>query len=263
MTDDPKFFFTEIGVPNPEEEKNDGPIGLNDIADFGNQPVQSLSSGALVYEIEISGIDSPELRSELEAVLIDKKLGMPAYEYLPKIVDGVLKLNEVHPVKAAVLVGRLKLTHLHVTWKTSQLIKKIIFLIVSTYLLGEGTAVFASDWGRHEVSLKQATIKINNLQDDILTLSKKKSAESEQQKKEEILEEIKKKYTELKVAHREMLKEMEHVRFEHPEKGDKTFREYKRVKLKKLEEIESDNSVDSQMLRLKSKADQKYNRNSN
>lgn len=256
--DETKFFLTEDPNQQPQQEQGQDQ-SLKDIAEFGNQPVQDLSSNGLVYDLVISGLDTPEMRSDLEAVLLDSKLGMPFQSLAPKILDGVLKLDNVHPVKAAVLVSRLRQTNLKVGWKTAQILKKLAvgsLLFFSSW--GWTSGAHASEWSRHEGSLKQTTIKINNLQDDIIALSHKRNAEADINKKEELLEEAKKKYIELKNAHRDLLKEMEHVRFEHPEKGDKSLKEYKHVKLKKMEEIENDNSIDGQMLRLKSKAEQKY-----
>ncbi len=250
--------------PVPEAIPADGSVKLDEIAEFGNIQLDNMSSGALFYDVEISGIDTPELRSDLDFVLQDKKLGLSEMKLLTKVSGGILMIKELHPVAASVLVNRLKSTGLQVKWTTGQLIKKILVLALIFFAsvgVSQITAVSvaqASDWAHHEISLNQSSIKINNLQDEIMELSAKKNTEPNPKKKIEILEDIKKKYLDLKESYKSMLQEMDHVRFEHPEKGDKTLRQYKHMKLKSLDELENDTSSEGQMLRLKKKAEMKY-----
>src|SRR5207237_215570 len=148
---------------------------------------------------EISGIDTPEIREVLVGIFGDKRLGFQPTALLQKIKEGTLKLNQVHPVRAAVLVGRLKGTGLKVKWAAEQMIKSLVVLFICFL----GMRAFGNDWEHHEANLKDYSIKIINFQDEIHELQGKKKLETEPKKREELLIEIKKKYTELKDTHKD------------------------------------------------------------
>ncbi len=241
----------EVEIPSAPDGET-----FDDVKKFGNAEIVANSSSGLFYDVEISGIDSPESRKELERILADKKLDLAPSLLISKIKDGTLNLKQLHPVRAAVLVNRLKATHLKVKWTTDQMIK--VILVFCIFFCGFKS--YSNEWDRHETSLKDHSIKINNYQDDIHELIVKKKAEPDPKVRENLLEEIKKKYFELTTAHKEMLKEIEHVRFEHPEKGDRADRKYRHIRIKTLEELEGDSTLDGQLSKIKKKAEDRYQR---
>ncbi|MBK9293873.1 MAG: hypothetical protein IPM57_05425 [Oligoflexia bacterium] len=133
----------------------------------------------------------------------------------------------------------------------------IIFLILFT-----GSATFGDEWDKIEASLKSYSIKINNIQEEIRNLVNKKNAipndASGQGSRSVILSDIKKKFSELRQTQKDMIREMERVRFEFPEKGNYVQRRYRHIKIKSIEELEKDSSLDAELSKTKRKAEQKY-----
>lgn len=262
-------FFSSIPDSSQEQVPEREPTkviavspDLGEIAEFGNQKLESTGSGGLFYNIEISGIDSPELRQQLELALSDKKLEMQAQALFAKIKNGTLNLVQVHPVKAAVLVSRLKGSALKIKWNTGQMIRAIKLLIIIISVLFSGVKASADDWDKVESNLKGYAIKIGNIQDEIRIMIDKKNQlpkdASAQGSRAVMLDSIKKKYTELKQVHKDMMREMERVRFEYPEKGNNVERRYRHIKIKSMDELEGDTSLDGELSRLKKKSEQKY-----
>jgi hypothetical protein len=62
-------------------------------------------------------------------------------------------------------------------------------------------------------------------------------------------------------AYKDFKTESDHVRFEHPEEGDKTERKYRRYKLKSVEELEAEAGSGGQLDRTKKKAESIYRPN--
>lgn len=251
-SEEPEISQASFTMTTPNREAS-----FEDVIDFANSEIPSTGSNALFYNVIVSGIDTPELRDELEDILNDRKLNLPPSVIMPKIKQGTLKLEQLHPVRAAVLVSKLRNTHLRVKWNTDQMIKVLKSFLFIVFALGSFKAL-ASSWEYHDQSLKSYAIRINNLQDEIHDTIVKKNNETNLKKKEEYLEEIKRKYADLRGMHKDFLKEMEHVRYEHPERGDKVERKYVHLKVKTLEELENDNTLDGQLSRIKRKAEMKY-----
>ena len=96
---------------------------LADVAAFGNAELPTASSGALVYNIHIEGIDTIELRQEFVHALEDRRLGFDSKAVMRSIIAGRLDLVYLNPVKASVLLGRIKNLPITVSWIAEQLIK--------------------------------------------------------------------------------------------------------------------------------------------
>lgn len=247
----------EVSPENPAPEANSD---FQDVVDFGNQELPPTSTGVLLYDVKISGIDTLELREAVAECLRDKKLGLDPHFVLSQIKEGILVLNQLHPVRATLLLSRLKYLPFKITWTSQQLVKstKMIAALLAGLLLSRAAPVLASEWGRHEVNLKGYIAKMNNGQEEIEALIKKKNENKDPKVRDEILKEINKKNEELRKVYKDFRSEEEHVRFEHPEQGDKTIRKYRHFKLKSIEELENESSLDGQLTRLKIKAEKTY-----
>jgi DNA polymerase II small subunit/DNA polymerase delta subunit B len=139
---------------------------------------------------------------------------------------------------------------------------KFILSLASFVFIFQG-ATFASNamaesWGRHEVNLKGYQIKIRNSEDELRELIAKKNSNRNPKVRDEILKEIIQKSEDLKKTFADMKSEEEHIRFQHPEKGDETERKYRHLRLKSVKDLENEVGVDGQLSRLKAKVKDKY-----
>ena len=249
-------------LPSSTSEPN---IDLHELADFGNQEQPSTSTGGLVFDLKIEGINTADNRESLVDILSDHRFGITASEIISKINKGSVTIPRLNPVKASALVGRLKHLPFQVSWLASQLIKGtngfIIFVLASAlfaWVILIGRAGHSESWGRHEVNLKGYQIQITNGEEEMRALIAKKKINTDLKIRDEILKEIIQKNEDLKKTFREMKTEEEHIRFQHPEKGDETVRKYRHLRLKSIEELENEVGLDGQLSRLKNKVKNKY-----
>jgi hypothetical protein len=246
----------DIAAPNINSQNSD----LSDLADFGNQQQPSTSSGGLVYNLTIAGIDTVESRQELTEVLSDKRLGINIQGVLASIKQGRVVIVKLNPVKASVIVGRLKSFSFTVSWDAQMLVKSaLVYFFISIFSFGFLCSIAnAEQWARHEVNLKGYQLQIIHGEDELRELIAKKKQIRDPKERDEILKEIIKKNAELRKSFHELKAEEEHIRFQHPEKGDDTVRKYRHLRLKSIEELENEVGVDGQLSRLKSKVKNKY-----
>lgn len=88
-----------------------------DISNLATAIDQRGTLDGLRYNLEISGIDTSDLRREVFEALLDKKLGWDTEEVVNSIEAGVLELKSVTAVKAQVVVQRLKVLPLKIRWE--------------------------------------------------------------------------------------------------------------------------------------------------
>ncbi len=89
---------------------------IQEIADFGNQPASSTASGLLHYDVHISRIDTLELRQALLEILKDARFKWNKEDLDRKIHNGVLTLYKLSPIKASVLVKKIRHLDVQVHW---------------------------------------------------------------------------------------------------------------------------------------------------
>lgn len=113
-------------LQNTEIENNqssfDNNMSSNDLQDFAitdyaNSQISGAQSGAFVYNIKISDIDSKEIKDMLLEALDDSRFGWDAHVLVSQIKSGELMLNQISAVKSSVLVSRLKSLPLQVSWQ--------------------------------------------------------------------------------------------------------------------------------------------------
>ena len=98
---------------NPEPMANPEPM-TNAIADFGNA---DLGQVAFNYTILISGIDTGAIRSQIQEAITDAKFGWNAGQLMAQIKGGVLTIRSVNPVKASILIQRVKYLPVKISWR--------------------------------------------------------------------------------------------------------------------------------------------------
>ena len=132
-----------------------------------------------------------------------------------------------------------------------------IFAALACVLLISSTS-FARPWGEHHMRMNATAARIKQLEDDLKELIKEKKHAEEPAELRVITQNIADKYAEIEKIHKERHTEELHMRFQHPEKGDDEKREYTRIKLKSLEELENDFGLDARLNRVQAKIRRTY-----
>lgn len=108
----PDVQFTE-GEPNlteaPATESND----LSSVSKYANS---DQAYGPLMYSVTIEEIDTREIRQQVLEALSDQKFQWDTKELGKRIKSGRLKLENLNPVKASVLIHRLQDVPVKVKW---------------------------------------------------------------------------------------------------------------------------------------------------
>lgn len=90
---------------------------LSDIAQFGNSHASSTREGSLRYTIMVSGIDTSDVREMFREAITDRKMVWDTDEILRSIKNGEVKLANISPAKAFIVVARLKNLPVQVRWE--------------------------------------------------------------------------------------------------------------------------------------------------
>lgn len=90
---------------------------LSDIAQFGNSDASSGREGALRYSVQITGIDTANVREELREALTDRKFMWDADQILRTIRNGEVRITNVSATKAYMLISRLRSMPVQVRWE--------------------------------------------------------------------------------------------------------------------------------------------------
>lgn len=107
---------TENGTELKRNEPNSGAFQnfADDVQNFGND---SIATGVLTFDMEISGIDLGETKFVLLEALDDKRFGWTLPEITQQIKDGKLILTNLSAPKIIVLVKRLTPIGLNLIWR--------------------------------------------------------------------------------------------------------------------------------------------------
>ena len=96
----------DFGLAEPEPEKI--PVALNDFSDVESFANSNSTVGPLTYTVIIEDINTKEVRAELKEALTDKKFQWDAAELIKSIKGGKLILEDLGPVKASVVIHRIR-----------------------------------------------------------------------------------------------------------------------------------------------------------
>ncbi len=105
--------------PKPITEPQDfgpasDPLNLNE---FANSEVSAAKDGPLLFKILISGIDTREIRDSIREVLEDPRFAWDSNEIFSKVSKGHLTINGLSPVKASILITRIKRLPVEIRWE--------------------------------------------------------------------------------------------------------------------------------------------------
>lgn len=92
---------------------------LQDVVDFANS--NEASTAGIEYNLKISGIDSKDLLEAVKEALTDSRFMWDLDKILENIKDGELNINRISPVKASLLVSRLRFHDLEISWEQNAL----------------------------------------------------------------------------------------------------------------------------------------------
>jgi len=103
----------EPSMATPTESSD--PLGLSD---YANSEYSQAKDGPFLFRLEISGIDTKELREALREALSDRRFTWSGDEILHKRLKmGRLVLADLSPVKCSILVSRLKRLPVQIRWE--------------------------------------------------------------------------------------------------------------------------------------------------
>ncbi len=108
--------YSDPSAPAEAVSQNDpnDPLG---ISAYANSEISSAKDGPLVVTLIISGIDAKDLRDEIRQALQDSRFGWDASTLMSSIKGGVLKIDRVSPVKATIIVNRIKHLSVRIRWE--------------------------------------------------------------------------------------------------------------------------------------------------
>lgn len=95
---------------------------IQEINEFANSEASSAREGILYYHLQISGIDTVELKQLVQDGLADARLALNLASIMKSIKNGVLKISNLNAVKASVIVTRLKEYPLELSWTQMSLL---------------------------------------------------------------------------------------------------------------------------------------------
>lgn len=114
---DPSFM--EDGEPDEVLQVSpqvEDPLDHEELSGLATAMDQQGAIEGLRYDLKISGIDSSDLRKEVHEALMDQKLGWPIEDIMKRMDRGTLELKGISAVKTHVLVQRLKVLPLQISW---------------------------------------------------------------------------------------------------------------------------------------------------
>jgi hypothetical protein len=112
-----------IPEPEPElqasEESQMGEVltltrPMTEVSDFANS---DQSHGPLSYSVMIENIDTKEIKTQVLEALSDPKFGWDPKDIIRQMKMGALKLENLNPVKASVLVHQLQGVPVKISWE--------------------------------------------------------------------------------------------------------------------------------------------------
>jgi hypothetical protein len=112
-----------LGYDSPGADSSKGSASQNDpndplgISAYANSELSSAKDGPLVVTVIISGIDTKDLRSEIRQAIQDSRFGWDSGAVMASIKGGTLVLPRITPVKASIVINRIKNLAVQIRWE--------------------------------------------------------------------------------------------------------------------------------------------------
>jgi hypothetical protein len=118
---DSDFSFDPLNSMDSTSEENSidisprhDPLGIES---YANSELSQAKDGLFVYHVIISGIDTKEIRESLREAIEDSRFGWNAAELMSQINKGELRIDRTSPIKAAILIKRIKHLSVSIRWE--------------------------------------------------------------------------------------------------------------------------------------------------
>lgn len=111
-----------LGYGGSGADSDSSQIDANDplgISAYANSELSSAKDGSLVVTVTISGIDTKDLRTEIRQALQDSRFGWDASAVMSTVRGGMLRLERISPVKATIVINRIKNLAVQIRWEQS------------------------------------------------------------------------------------------------------------------------------------------------
>lgn len=111
-------------VPSVEEFPPSSGPGLDqnlDITEYANSEISQAKDGQYLFRVWITGIDSKEVRSALREEMSDGRFQWDVEEMMANIKAGRLQISNLSPVKASILINRIKRLPLQIRWEQDEI----------------------------------------------------------------------------------------------------------------------------------------------
>lgn len=117
--DNPSIDEDQLAVQPVEDTSGSSPVPTNNAIDEINEFANStdVNLTGLSYRVSIQGIDSKALLQEVKEALEDARFNWDVGILLSQRKDGVIQLDQLTPVKAALVIQRLRLSGLDFKWE--------------------------------------------------------------------------------------------------------------------------------------------------
>lgn len=112
-----------LGYDTPGTESSKGGASQNDpndplgISAYANSELSSAKDGPLVVTVIISGIDTKDLRTEIRQAIQDSRFGWDSGAVMASLKGGTLVLPRISPVKASIVINRIKNLAVQIRWE--------------------------------------------------------------------------------------------------------------------------------------------------
>lgn len=104
----------EESSPSPKESSPPQKEGFEEVAEFGNKQIQT-GQGSFLYDLTLSEINSKVAREKVQFILADESLQL-TFDKEDCIKNGEVKITNISPVRAYIIVSFLMGLPLNVSW---------------------------------------------------------------------------------------------------------------------------------------------------
>lgn len=110
----------EESVQNETDQSERAHIDPSDplgISAYANSEVSSGKDGPFVLTVFVSGIDTKDLREDIRKAIQDSRFGWDDRALMSGIHNGILKIENINPIKASIVINRLKSLPVQIRWE--------------------------------------------------------------------------------------------------------------------------------------------------
>ncbi len=115
LNSNPEFSQIETN-PQAETQESSQEQSMN-LSEYANSEFSQAKEGAFVYTVSISDIDSKEIREFLREAINDSRFGWDVQDIMAQVKLGELVLKNISPVKASILINRIKRLPVKIRWE--------------------------------------------------------------------------------------------------------------------------------------------------